>query len=183
MRSSNTAKRSGSGTLRFRFHKEHLFPLRGTAVVLGSGRGTYQNFTAGHSGYIAPAFSPDRVTEEVATFDVLSNGRVEFGIGRGAIPARFSGFGVLQNESRERFWKALRLCWALGKTGVFQVMGDCSTSITWQWFRKPVQSPHPPVRVACNRADTFELMGQLGHKIFAASQLNPYYRIKEYLSI
>src|SRR6202035_3387644 len=58
---------------------------------------------------LLPLSHPLRVAEEVATLDVLSNGRVEFGIGRGSIPTHFTGFGVPQAESRERFVEALEV--------------------------------------------------------------------------
>src|SRR5215467_7362790 len=58
---------------------------------------------------LLPLSHPIRIAEEIATLDVLSNGRVEFGIGRGAIPAHFNGFGISQAESRERFAEALEV--------------------------------------------------------------------------
>src|SRR5207237_8661075 len=56
---------------------------------------------------LLPLSHPLRVAEEIATLDVLSNGRVEFGIGRGSLPEHFKGFGISQSESRERFLEAL----------------------------------------------------------------------------
>jgi len=41
----------------------------------------------------AAAFASDTHREEIATLDVLSTGRVEFGFGRGSIPSHFTGFG------------------------------------------------------------------------------------------
>src|SRR5215472_15302189 len=58
---------------------------------------------------LLPLSHPIRVAEEIATLDVLSNGRVEFGIGRGAIPAHFSGFGIPQGESRDRFLEGIQI--------------------------------------------------------------------------
>src|SRR5713226_3208358 len=58
---------------------------------------------------LLPLSHPIRVAEEIATLDVLSNGRVEFGVGRGAIPTHFAGFGVPQAESRDRFVEALEV--------------------------------------------------------------------------
>src|SRR6202795_1941453 len=47
---------------------------------------------------LLPLWHPVRGAEEVAALDVLSNGRVEFGVGRGSIPTHFAGFGVAQAE-------------------------------------------------------------------------------------
>src|SRR4029453_4675374 len=58
---------------------------------------------------LLPLSHPIRVAEEIATLDVISNGRVEFGIGRGSIPTHFSGFGLNQAESRERMLESLEM--------------------------------------------------------------------------
>src|SRR5215469_18263582 len=68
-----------------------------------------RNLRLGIAIVLLPLSHPIRVAEEIATLDVLSNGRVEFGIGRGAIPTHFTGFGVPQAESRERFVEALEV--------------------------------------------------------------------------
>ena len=57
-----------------------------------------QTLRLGIAIVLLPLSHPVRVAEEVATLDVLSNGRVEFGIGRGSIPTHFSGFGVKQRR-------------------------------------------------------------------------------------
>jgi alkanesulfonate monooxygenase SsuD/methylene tetrahydromethanopterin reductase-like flavin-dependent oxidoreductase (luciferase family) len=43
---------------------------------------------------LMPLHHPMRLAEEVATLDVLSGGRVEFGGGRGAFPLNYRGYGV-----------------------------------------------------------------------------------------
>jgi alkanesulfonate monooxygenase SsuD/methylene tetrahydromethanopterin reductase-like flavin-dependent oxidoreductase (luciferase family) len=58
---------------------------------------------------LLPLSHPVRVAEEIATLDVLSNGRVEFGIGRGSLPEHFVGFGIAQSESRDRFVEGLEI--------------------------------------------------------------------------
>src|SRR5215469_3963340 len=132
---------------------------------------------------LLPLSHPIRVAEEIATLDVLSNGRVEFGVGRGAIPAHFIGFGISQAESRDRFLEGLEIVLQAWKNERLSYQGRFFQVDNLMVVPKPVQQPHPPLRVACNSADTFELTGQLGYKIFAASQVNPYHRIKEFLSI
>jgi alkanesulfonate monooxygenase SsuD/methylene tetrahydromethanopterin reductase-like flavin-dependent oxidoreductase (luciferase family) len=132
---------------------------------------------------LLPLSHPIRVAEEIASLDVLSNGRVEFGIGRGAIPAHFSGFGIAQRESRDRFLEGLEIVLGAWKNERFSYNGRFFQIDNLMVVPKPVQRPHPPLRIACNSADTFELVGRLGYKIFAASQVNPYRRIKEFLSV
>jgi natural product biosynthesis luciferase-like monooxygenase protein len=132
---------------------------------------------------LLPLSHPVRIAEEIATLDVLSNGRVEFGIGRGSLPQHFKGFGISQSESRERFLEALdiiRQAWTnqrISHRGRFFQIAEVTV------VPQPVQQPYPPIRVAANSPDTFEMMGQLGLPIFVASQVNPFPRIREYLPI
>jgi alkanesulfonate monooxygenase SsuD/methylene tetrahydromethanopterin reductase-like flavin-dependent oxidoreductase (luciferase family) len=132
---------------------------------------------------LVPLSHPIRLAEEIATLDVLSNGRVEFGIGRGAVPAHFSGFGVPQAESRDRFLEGIEIVLAAWKNERVSYHGRFFQVDNLSVVPKPVQQPHPPMRIACNSQDTFEMAGRLGYPIFAASQVNPYYRIKEFLSV
>ena len=132
---------------------------------------------------LLPLSHPLRVAEEIATLDVLSNGRVEFGIGRGAIPSHFSGFGISQAESRDRMFEELEIiqrAWTgerLSYHGRFFNVDNLSV------VPRPVQQPHPPIRFAANSIDTFELMGRMGHPIFAAAQVNPIPRLREFVPL
>lgn len=97
---------------------------------------------------LLPLSHPVRIAEEVATLDVLSNGRVEFGIGRGAIPAHFSGFGVPQNESRDRFLESLDVVLRAWQEGTLSYHGRFFEFDNLNVVPKPVQRPHPTLRVA-----------------------------------
>ena len=122
------------------------------------------------------------MAEEIATLDVLSNGRVEFGVGRGSIPTHFSGFGLNQSESRERMLEGLGTDPpGLDKDrvsfhGRFWNVDNISV------VPKPVQRPHPPVRFATNSIDSFELFGRMGEPICVAAQVNRF-RIREFLPL
>lgn len=126
---------------------------------------------------------PVRVAEEIATLDVISNGRVEFGVGRGSIPSHFTGYGLQQSESRERMLESLELILQAWQSERFSFHGQFWTVENAAIVPKPVQQPHPPVRVAANSADTFEWAGRNGYPIFVASQVNPFRKIKELLPI
>jgi natural product biosynthesis luciferase-like monooxygenase protein len=132
---------------------------------------------------LLPLSHPIRVAEEIATLDVLSNGRVEFGIGRGSIPTHFAGFGVPQAESRDRFVEALEVivqAWTkerVSHAGRFFNVDNLSV------VPKPVQQPHPPIRAAANSVETFEHMGRAGYPIFVATPINPFSKLKETLTL
>ena len=65
---------------------------------------------------LMPLHHPMRLAEEVATLDVLSGGRVEFGGGRGAFPLNYRGYGVGMETSRALFAE-FRDCRELGLGG------------------------------------------------------------------
>jgi alkanesulfonate monooxygenase SsuD/methylene tetrahydromethanopterin reductase-like flavin-dependent oxidoreductase (luciferase family) len=142
-----------------------------------------QTLRLGIAIVLLPLSHPLRIAEEIATLDVLSNGRVEFGVGRGAIPTHFAGFGVPQAESRDRFVEALAV--------IVKAWSEERVSHAGRFFKvenvavvpKPVQQPYPPIRAAANSPETFELMGRMGLPIFAATPINPFAKLKEILPI
>jgi alkanesulfonate monooxygenase SsuD/methylene tetrahydromethanopterin reductase-like flavin-dependent oxidoreductase (luciferase family) len=128
---------------------------------------------------LLPLSHPLRVAEEVATLDVMSNGRVEFGAGRGAIPNHFRGFGVGQSDSRERLFEGLEIIRRAWTEETVSFDGSFYHFREIRVVPKPVQRPHPPIRIAANSEDTFELMGRMGYPIFAASQVNSFNRLRK----
>ena len=61
----------------------------------------------GLAAFILPFHHPLRVAEQCALLDILSNGRLDVGVGRGNRPAEFAGYNVPQEENRERFDEAV----------------------------------------------------------------------------
>ena len=53
---------------------------------------------------------PARVAERIATLDLVSNGRVEFGTGEGATTTEVGGFGTVRAEKKEAWEEATREC-------------------------------------------------------------------------
>jgi len=126
-----------------------------------------------------PLAHPLRVAEELATLDVLSDGRVECGVGRGGNPTHFAGFGVPMAESRDRFVEAvdyLRQAWTAER---FSFSGRFYHATDIALAPRPVQQPHPPIRVAVNSPETAEWAGQAGYPILVASHVNPFPRLRE----
>src|SRR5215468_12571453 len=62
-----------------------------------------QRIRLGTAVALLPLQHPLCTAEDAATVDILSQGRLELGVGRGAIVIHFQGFNVPYEESRERF--------------------------------------------------------------------------------
>ena len=132
---------------------------------------------------LLPLSHPVRVAEEIATLDTLSNGRVEFGIGRGVFPTHFAGFGIPQEESRERLLEGLELILRAWTQERFSYDGRFFQVNDLSLVPRPVQQPHPPVHVAANTPETYELMGRLGYSILSAAQVNTFPKLREMIPI
>src|SRR4026209_1670076 len=115
----------------------------------------------GTAGTLLPLHTPLSCAEQAATADLLSGGRLEFGVGRGSIPSQFHGFRVPLSDSRSRFVEALdiiRLAWTRERfsyAGAHYQVEDVSV------VPRPVQRPHPPIRVAVHSAESFAHIGGL----------------------
>ncbi len=138
---------------------------------------------------LMPLHHPLRLAEEVATLDVLSGGRVEFGAGRGAFPLNYRGYGVEMANSRELFENGLNIIKAAWtqKRVMFHVKHSDSDAADHsggvEVVPKPLQLPHPPIRLAANSADTFTFAGRNRYPIFAGGPVNPIPVLAERLKI
>jgi alkanesulfonate monooxygenase SsuD/methylene tetrahydromethanopterin reductase-like flavin-dependent oxidoreductase (luciferase family) len=111
-----------------------------------------------------PAFNhPARVAERIATLDLVSDGRVDFGTGESSSEAELGGFLIDPEHKREMWEEGLRValrCMSeepfTGHSGRFVTMPPRNV------VPKPRQRPHPPVWVACSRRDTMLLAARHG---------------------
>jgi alkanesulfonate monooxygenase SsuD/methylene tetrahydromethanopterin reductase-like flavin-dependent oxidoreductase (luciferase family) len=132
---------------------------------------------------LLPLHSPVKIAEEAATADILSGGRLEFGVGRGTAPIHYTGYNVPQEESRERFEEALEVILQAWTSERLSYQGKYFHAQELAVVPKPVQKPHPPIRLAANSPDTFVIAGQLGLPIFASPLINPPDKLLEYLAV
>src|SRR5919112_5731770 len=108
---------------------------------------------------LPPGFNhPARVAERVATLDLISCGRVEFGTGESSAEAELLGFGVERATKREQWAEALDAV-----TRMF--VEEPFAGYDGRWLSMPPrnvvpktrQKPHPPLWVACSRKETIHL--------------------------
>jgi natural product biosynthesis luciferase-like monooxygenase protein len=130
-----------------------------------------------------PLNHPLRVAEELATLDVLSGGRVECGVGRGANPTHFAAFGVPMAESRERMLEGLAIIRQAWTEERFSFRGRFFQADDLALAPRPVQQPHPPIRIAANSPETAEWAGRAGYPIFVAANVNPFPKLRELIPL
>jgi alkanesulfonate monooxygenase SsuD/methylene tetrahydromethanopterin reductase-like flavin-dependent oxidoreductase (luciferase family) len=128
---------------------------------------------------LLPLHQPLACAEEAATADILSGGRLEFGVGRGSIPTQFHGFRVPVSENRARFAECLdiiRLAWTRDRfsyDGAFYKVDDLAV------VPKPIQRPHPPIRVAVHTLESFTHIAELGVPIYSGTTTTPLPLLRE----
>jgi alkanesulfonate monooxygenase SsuD/methylene tetrahydromethanopterin reductase-like flavin-dependent oxidoreductase (luciferase family) len=122
-----------------------------------------------------PAYNhPARVAERIATLDLVSNGRVDWGTGESASRAELEGFGIDPAE-RRGMWRE-----TVEQVANMLVM-DPYPGFEGKYFSmpvrnvvpKPVQKPHPPLWVACSNRETIHLAAQLGMGALTFAFINP----------
>jgi hypothetical protein len=99
----------------------------------------------------------------VITRDLVSNGRVEWGTGESASLSELGGFNLTVADKRPAWLEAVEQCANMmvmepypGFEGTYFSM-PCRNVVP-----KPVQTPHPPLWVACSNRDTIRLAARLG---------------------
>lgn len=165
----------------------HFIPsfscLASPMMILAAAAQRTKRIRLGTAVTLLPLHNPVKMAEDAATLDVLSDGRLEFGVGRGATPVYFAGYNVPQEESRERFEESLEVilrAWThdrLSYQGTYMRVQDLPLA------PKPIQKPYPPIRIAANSPETFAIAGQLGLPIFASPLINPPDKLREYLAV
>jgi alkanesulfonate monooxygenase SsuD/methylene tetrahydromethanopterin reductase-like flavin-dependent oxidoreductase (luciferase family) len=111
-----------------------------------------------------PAYNhPARVAERIATLDLVSDGRVEWGTGQSSSRIELEGFNVDPAEKREMWLEAVRetaRMLALNPYPGFQ--GSYFSMPPRNVVPKPLQKPHPPLWVACSNRETIRHAARLG---------------------
>jgi alkanesulfonate monooxygenase SsuD/methylene tetrahydromethanopterin reductase-like flavin-dependent oxidoreductase (luciferase family) len=128
---------------------------------------------------LLPLHHPLSCAEQAATADLLSGGRLEFGVGRGSIPSQFHGFRIPVAENRARFDEALaiiRLAWTQDR---FSYRGTFWDVDNLEVVPKPLQRPHPPIRVGVHTPESFAHIGDLGLPIYSGTTTTPLPQLRE----
>ena len=115
---------------------------------------------------VLPWHNPVLIAEQAATLDLLSNGRFDFGVGKGYRYNEFEGFCIPIEEATERFEEAMaviRKAWTA--EGRFSYRGK-----HWQYENIIVepattQKPHPPLWLAAGRPESLQYAARNGYNL------------------
>ncbi|MFO1059928.1 MAG: LLM class flavin-dependent oxidoreductase [Dongiaceae bacterium] len=117
---------------------------------------------------VAPYWHPIRLAGEAAMTDLLTGGRLEFGIGSGAYQREFDRMhpGLKQSDGWRYMQEALPLIQALWQ-GDVEHKGEFWSFPTATSVPKPVQKPHPPIWVAARAPITYDFAVKHGLNIMS----------------
>ncbi len=158
-------------------------------VFLAAVAARTSNIRLGHGIVSLPSSvnHPARVAERIATLDLISGGRVDFGTGQGSTQLEVGAFGVERKTKREQWREAIGVITRMMTEAPF-------TGHDGQWISmpprnvvpKPKQKPHPPLWVACSSPETVETAARTGMGALSfsfntleetAARVENYYRI------
>jgi alkanesulfonate monooxygenase SsuD/methylene tetrahydromethanopterin reductase-like flavin-dependent oxidoreductase (luciferase family) len=144
---------------------EHHFSRHGivsaTLPVLAYLAGVTSAIRLGTAVAVLPFHNPIQLAEEAATVDLLSNGRLDFGVGRGYQWGEFHKLHIPMEEANRRFEEAMEVITrAWTATEPFHHHGEFWTFNDMTVQPRPVQTPHPPVWVAASSHDSIDRVAQ-----------------------
>jgi alkanesulfonate monooxygenase SsuD/methylene tetrahydromethanopterin reductase-like flavin-dependent oxidoreductase (luciferase family) len=123
---------------------------------------------------VLPWHNPVLLAEEAATLDLVSNGRLDLGIGKGYRHSEFKGFCIPPEEAEARFEEALALmrrAWTsrerFSHSGRFHRFDDIVVE------PPPMQTPHPPLWVAAASEASIRRAAERGFNLILDQYASP----------
>ncbi|HEY5783920.1 MAG TPA: TIGR03621 family F420-dependent LLM class oxidoreductase [Microlunatus sp.] len=161
----------GYDTLVVPDHFERAWFAAGPALVAAASATT--TLRVGSLLYSNNFRHPALLAREAATVDVLSEGRLEFGIGAGYLLPEYSQTGIELPPARgrvDRLQEALTVIKGLWSAEPLTFAGEHYSITEMEGWPKPIQQPHPPIQVggggkrmlglAAQQADTVGIIAQ-----------------------
>ncbi len=143
-----------------------ITPFIDTTVALGFIAAHTTKLRLGTGIIILPQRNPVVLAKELASVDVLSNGRLTFGIGIGYLKAEFDAIGAPfdhKGPRTEEFLAAMIALWSMEKPeyrGRFVSFGGVNA------MPRPVQKPHPEIVFGGNTTDAYGRAARLAQGWF-----------------
>jgi alkanesulfonate monooxygenase SsuD/methylene tetrahydromethanopterin reductase-like flavin-dependent oxidoreductase (luciferase family) len=156
---------------------EHHFAMYGGTLphpptFMSAVARTTKRIRLGVAVNVLPLHNPLEVAESYAMLDVISNGRLDFGVGKGSESHEYKKAGIRQAEATGRMYEGVEV--------LRQAWSDKPVNFSGEFFKyanvpvlpKPVQRPHPPIWVGCARSeDSFRWAGKNGFHLMTLPYL------------
>ncbi len=143
------------------------------SVLLATVAARTRTIRLGIAVYVIPFHHPLRLAEETANIDILSNGRLTVGLGRGNRPFEFYGHGVLREESRGRMEEAVDILLQAWTSDRVHYAGRYWHIDGIPVYPKPITKPHPPLAFAVTSAESIDWAARNGFALLTSGLTNP----------
>jgi len=121
---------------------------------------------------LLPLHNAIRVAEDIAALDVLSNGRIDVGLGQGYARHEFDGYGISRDERLGRFREGLDVLHGLWTNDTFSYDGVHYQIANARLMPKPVQQPAPPLWIGATSVPGVRRAGRRGANLLGLT--NPH---------
>jgi alkanesulfonate monooxygenase SsuD/methylene tetrahydromethanopterin reductase-like flavin-dependent oxidoreductase (luciferase family) len=135
------------------FHSYHVAEHHGTPLGFAPSPNVYLSAVAQHTKrlrfgpmvYVAALYHPLRLAEEICMLDQLSGGRLQVGLGRGAVWIEHEMYGFDRAQIPERYAEVRDVLLQALATGRVDFSGRHFTFKNVEMTIRPLQQPHPPL--------------------------------------
>ena len=131
-------------------------------VFLAAASQRTKNIRLGHGIVQLTTNHPSRVAERVSTLDLVSDGRVELGLGEGSSVTELHPFKRRFRDKRVIWEDAVRATLPMFYKDNWAYEGEYFDFPARNVIPKPLQKPHPPLWVACSQLETIIMAGRRG---------------------
>ena len=131
-------------------------------VFLAAASQRTKNIRLGHGIVQMTTNHPARVAEKIATLDLVSDGRVELGLGEGSSVTELHPFNLRFRDKRDIWKDAVRCTLPMFWNHGWEYDGEFFKFPHRAVVPKPLQKPHPPLWVACSQLDTIKYAAHRG---------------------
>jgi len=131
-----------------------------------------KNVRIGTSVIVTPLRAPVVMAAEIATWDHLSDGRINVGLGSGWMPEEFeaAGVGHIFKKRNKHVIETIEVMQGIWTQELFEYHGEFASFEKSGFGVKPIQKPHPPIffgglgkpDLAAKRVAKYGLAGWIG---------------------
>jgi natural product biosynthesis luciferase-like monooxygenase protein len=159
-------------------NEHHFHPHGGLfsslPVILATLAQRTRRVRLGTSVMVLPLHSPIAIAEQLALVDLLSEGRLDVGVGRGVVKYDYDVMGIPFAEGQARTLEALAVLLKAWSTRPFSHSGHFFHYTDVAIWPHPQQRPHPPIWLSATRnPESFATAGRMGLNLLTLAHLNP----------